>query len=124
MSRMPDDFPLQLIGLARENQSHELAWQYPTVLEVVAAMNERGYAILGGDVMREGRQGLDYYTDDNVYLGNWYRDWKREGAWAQYVKESVAATVRYIEDYVNMNGSAFWFVPIFADEEAYANLPQ
>jgi hypothetical protein len=122
MKSISGAIPPRLIQLARENSSSELAWQYPTVLEVVAALAEREYAILGGDVMHDVRGGqLDYYHG-NVYCGNWYLDWKREAPWAEYVLESVAVTVRYIEAYVRRNGNDSWFVPNYTDEEGYVAL--
>jgi Immunity protein 40 len=119
VNSMPEDFPPQLIALARglNDPSSELAWQYPTILEVVAALAARGDAILGGDVMYDVEGwGLDYCYD------NWSLDWKGEGAWADYVAESVAVAARYIEAYVQRNGGDYWFVPVFTDEEGHAAL--
>lgn len=121
---LPEDFPPRLIALARglKDPSSDLAWQYPTILEVVTALAARGDAILGGDVMHDVEGwGLDYYHD-GVYCGSWSLDWKGEGAWADYVTESVAVTVRYIEAYVQRNGGDYWFVPVLTDEEGYAAL--
>ncbi len=62
---MPEGIPPRLIAQARENPSGELAWRYPTVLEVVAALAARGHAMLGGHVMHEVEGGtLDYYHDN------------------------------------------------------------
>ena len=121
---LPEGVSPQLIALARglNDPSSELAWQYPTILEVVAALAARGDAILGGDVMYDVKgRGLDYYHD-GVYCGNWGLDWKGKGAWADYVAESVAVTVRYIEAYVQRNSDEYWFVPVFTDEEGYLAL--
>lgn len=114
---LPQGFPSQLTALAREKLCGELAWQYPTILEIVAALAARENAILGGDVMHDVEGwGLDYCYD------NWSLDWKGEGAWGGYVAESVAVAARYIEAYVRRNGGDYWFVPVFTDEEGYLAL--
>ena len=78
MKSISDVISLRLIQLARENPSGELAWQYPIVLEVVAALAERECVILGGDVMHDVGEGqLGYYHGD-LYCGNWYLDRKHE----------------------------------------------
>jgi hypothetical protein len=124
MKGTPAGFTPQLLMLARKNISGELAWQYPTILEVVAALAAQGYAILGGDVMHDERGQLDYYHGD-VYCGNWYLDWKPdEWSWPEYIVKSVSITTHYIEDYVQRNDGSFWYVPVFADEEEHVHLRQ
>ncbi len=66
------------------NESGELAWQYPLVLEVVAALVEQGYAVLGGDVMHEAGEKLEYFREE-TYCGNWFFTWKDGELWAAYV---------------------------------------
>lgn len=122
MRRIPASYPPELLDSARENQSGELAWQYPTILEVVAALAAQGFAILGGDVMYVEDGRLDYFHD-GIYCGNWYLDWRPgEQSWQAYVAESVSVTVRYIEEYVRRNSEAYWYVPVAADEQTCATL--
>jgi hypothetical protein len=117
-----EGFPPRLIELAHKNPSGELAWQYPTILQVVATLAAQGDAILGGDVMYDAGEGtLDYYHN-GMYCGNWHLNWEGEWSWAEYVAESVAVTIRYVETYVLRNDGNYWFVPVFADEERYAAL--
>jgi hypothetical protein len=117
MRSMPEGVSAELLAQARENPYGELAWRYPAVLEVVAALAAHGYVILGGEVMYavEGAP-LDYYHGEK-YCGNWYRDWKKtDELWADYVAASVAVTKHYIEAYVQRNDEGYWFVPSFTQE--------
>jgi hypothetical protein len=124
MKGAPKGLSLQLVGLARQNASGELAWQFPAVLDVVASVSAQGCAILGGDVMHEGEGQLDYYHGD-VYCGSWYLDRKpNEQSWAEYIVESVQVTGRYIEAYVRRNGGTFFYVLVIADEDEYATFPR
>lgn len=116
----PEGVSPQLLAQAAENPSGELAWRYPAVLEVVAALAARGYAILGGDVMYAEEDAPLGYYHGQVYCGNWYRNWNQpEESWADYVAASVAVTQRYIDAYVQRNGDAYWFVPSFTREQGH-----
>jgi len=120
---MPEGVSPELIAQACENPYGELAWRYPAVLDVVAAMVAHGYAVLGGDVMyADEDEPLDYFHGE-MYCGNWYRDWKQpEESWADYIAACVAVTKRYIDAYVQRNGDAYWFVPTFTHEQGYQAL--
>jgi hypothetical protein len=119
---LPEGISPALIAQARDNPSGQSAWQYPAVLEVVATLAERGYALLGGDVLHAAEDApLDYFRDE-LYCGNWYRNRQPEESWADYVAGCAAVAQRYIEAYVRRNGDAYWFVPVFADEHGFARL--
>ena len=127
MKDMPSTFPPQFLKIARETPcGSERAWQHPVVLDVVAVLATEGNVILGGDVMHDEAGNLSYYSwFDGAYLycGSWHIDFKPdEQSWAEYVAESAAVTVRYIEAYVQRNGGSFWYVLVFADEERYVAL--
>jgi hypothetical protein len=123
-SLMPEDIPQGLISQARKDSSGQLAWLYPVVLEVVAALGTDGCAILGGDVMYPRAEGTLGHYHGEVYCGNWYIDLKEEESWADFVAKGLAVTRDYIETYVRMNGDAYWFLPVFVDEQGYAALPR
>lgn len=119
---LPEGILLKLIAQAQKNASEELAWRYPAVLEVGAALAACGFAILGGGVMHADKGGkLDYYRGE-MNCGNWFLDRQPEDSWADYVAASVNRTQRYIKAYVRRNGDTFWFVLTFADEQEFARL--
>jgi hypothetical protein len=125
MTDLPASFPSDLRDLAREavfGGLAQLAWQYPTILEVVAALASTEYAILGGDVLHDEAGKLNHFHGD-MYCGNWYLHWEpAERSWEAYVVESASVTVRYIEAYVQRNGTSYWYAPTFADKAAYEEL--
>jgi hypothetical protein len=123
VNSLTEDIPQLLISQARKDSSSKSAWFYPAVLEVIAALGANGCAILGGDVLHAGEDGtLDHYHGD-IYCGNWYIDSKEEKPWADYIAQGLAVTRDYMETYVRMNGDAYWFLPVFVDEQGYTALP-
>lgn len=119
---LPADFPSHLRETARalvfEDHITNLAWQYPSILEVGTEFAKRGYAILGGDVMHDNGRELDYY-DGEVYCGNWYLNKAQDESWADYVAHSLVVTIQYIEAYVKRNGVEYWYTLGTADEERH-----
>ncbi|HEX6799818.1 MAG TPA: Imm40 family immunity protein [Ktedonobacterales bacterium] len=113
---VPPGIPPQLLDAGCETISGELAWQYPAILEVVAAAAVRGYTALGGEVFHDEGGRLDYMRGD-MYCGNWHLDMKPdEQSWAEYLAESVAVTKRYIEAFVRRNDASLWYAPTFATD--------
>jgi hypothetical protein len=122
-SRAPSVVPHRLLQQARTDPSGQLAWRYPAILEVVGALATGQYAILGGDVLYEAKDGTLDHWRDGMYGGNWYLDWKGDQSWAHYVAQSRLTAQDYIRAYVRHNGDASWFAPTFIDEQEYALLP-
>jgi hypothetical protein len=120
---MAEDIPQRLISQARKDSSGRLAWRSPVVLEVIEAIAANGRAILGGDVLYAGEDGtLDHWQGD-IYCGNWYLNKRTDDSWADYVAQSLTVTRGYIEAYARMNGDAYWFLPVFVNEQEYSALP-
>jgi hypothetical protein len=122
---LPENFPSHLREIARpilvEDRITDFAWQYPAILEVSTEFARRGYAILGGDVMHDNGHELDYY-DGKVYCGNWYLNEAQDESWADYVPHSLLVTAKYIEAYVKMNGVAYWYTLVLADEDRHKEI--
>jgi len=120
---MIETFPQRLIRQARKDSSGQLAWRSPAVFKVIEAIGANECAILGGDVLYADEDGtLDHWQGD-IYCGNWYLNRRTGESWSDYVAQSLIVTRDYIEAYVQMNGDAYWFLPVFVDEHGYMALP-
>lgn len=109
---LPGGFPARFLQAAydlRQQGVAGLAWPYPTILEVVTVLTERGYAILGGDVYQEGERGLTMVAGDNWYI-NKEADWP----WPHYVEESKLKAIAFVEWYHGRFGDAYLYQPVFA----------
>ncbi len=112
---LPIDIPDYLKNAAydlRPQGIGELAWLYPTVLDVIGILAAHGLAILGGDVYRQGKQSLVNTGD------NWYVPANSGMPWDVYVREAAQRAISYIETYDSRHGPGFWFSLVFAHNPA------
>lgn len=114
-SDYPQDFPKRLLAKAYslEESLHtpELAWEYPDILEVVAAVTEAGCIIVGGEVLEATDPSNDPIRDPSKrsnsieFVGNWGpklpQGWDvcatSHPDWSTYVEESRCVSVEYLE---------------------------
>ena len=120
----PGDFSPELLKTAwdlRPIGCNELAWPYPVVLQAIAALVERNYVILGGDVYRQMDRHLKPAHD------GWSIPKREqvEGAsdnWALYVQAGAVKARKYIDIFHVRNGPDYWFVLVVADEAGFTRL--
>ena len=101
---MIDSIPEKLLIKAQNLQcigSHELAWEYNTVPEVLQFLNDNNYVILGGDVYKVDECGQIFSTGDNWYFIN--------NCITTDVSESNRTAMEYIEYYHKKNGAFFYY---------------
>jgi hypothetical protein len=95
----------------------EIAWTYPTIVEVIKVIAELNHVILGGEVYyhngRRIRMTYDHWSVEHRGTGS------APTEWAQYVQYSVELATNYIEQYRARNGDAFWYTVNACDEADY-----
>lgn len=123
---MPTIVPPLLILQSRTDSHGQPAWRYPAILELVDALATGEYAILGGDVLYEAKDGALDHSQEGMYGGNWYLNRTHDQPWTDYVAQSRLTAQEYIEAYVRRNSrpsGASWFAPVWIDEQGFARLP-
>jgi hypothetical protein len=108
--KLPASFPQNLLESAVPLKSmglSDLAWKRNDAIQVVDALAECGYAILGGDVLVE-RAGRLTHTYDS-----WFVNREEAATWRQFVLESKNRAISYISRYSETNGDDYYYVLVF-----------
>lgn len=112
---LPRGFPERLLAKAcslwESLRSRALVWEYPDILEVVAAVTDAGCIILGGEVLEPKDPSNDPVKDPTKdpssieFVGHWGptlpRPWdvraKSHPEWGTYVQESRRVSLEYLD---------------------------
>ncbi len=117
---VPDFIPESLIEhghMFHFSMSHlqpdSIAWENETLLEVIEALANHDYAVLGGDVLELSDGCLEYTSD--------YWDLLDEDVvlWEEYVEYTKEQSVNFVKDIARRKGESLRFAIFFINERSY-----
>lgn len=83
---------------------NEIAWYFSDALEVIQFLRLNNFVILGGDVYKMGKEGIE------VTFDNWYFD---KSCGENQLNESAEKAKSYISNYHARNGDGFAYTFVF-----------